>query len=183
MTSLAFSAAIDDPARFRHSASGGAYLGLTPRRYSSGEVNRMGRISRCGDALMRSYLYEAAKYVDPLAQCQPAQELGNQTGQTRRIQEKPVLHWLGRWLPSCIAGGSMAQTSAHQPPSNETKEKRGLWNKNCSRPVKLQARNELSLPGRWQRRVRFRTCRQGAMLLCHDVSDIDPPAVQANAMM
>jgi transposase len=46
MTSLAFSAAIDDPARFRHSASVGAYLGLTPRRYSSGEVDRMGRISR-----------------------------------------------------------------------------------------------------------------------------------------
>jgi transposase len=60
LTSLAFSAAIDDPTRFRHSASVGAYLGLTPRRYSSGEVDRMGRISRCGDALMRSYLYEAA---------------------------------------------------------------------------------------------------------------------------
>jgi len=60
LTALAFSAAIDDPARFRHSASVGAYLGLTPRRYASGETDRMGRISRCGDALMRSYLYEAA---------------------------------------------------------------------------------------------------------------------------
>lgn len=63
LTSLAFSAAIDDPARFRHSASVGAYVGLTPRRYSSGEVDRMGRISRCGDALMRSYLYEAANIM------------------------------------------------------------------------------------------------------------------------
>jgi len=63
LTSLAFSAAIDDPARFRHSASVGAYLGLTPRRYSSGEIDRMGRISHCGDALTRSYLYEAANIM------------------------------------------------------------------------------------------------------------------------
>lgn len=63
LTALAFSAAIDDPARFKHSASVGAYLGLTPRRYASGEIDRMGRISRCGDALMRSYLYEAANVM------------------------------------------------------------------------------------------------------------------------
>lgn len=63
LTALAFSAAIDDPARFRHSASVGAYLGLTPRRYASGETDRMGRISRCGDALTRSYLYEAANVL------------------------------------------------------------------------------------------------------------------------
>ena len=63
MTALAFSAAIDDPARFRSSSSVGAYLGLTPRRYASGEVDRMGRISRCGDALTRSYLFEAANVM------------------------------------------------------------------------------------------------------------------------
>jgi transposase len=63
MTALAFSAAIDDPARFRSSSSVGAYLGLTPRRYASGETDRMGRISRCGDALTRSYLYEAANVM------------------------------------------------------------------------------------------------------------------------
>jgi transposase len=63
MTALAFSATLDDPARFRHSASVGAYLGLTPRRYASGEIDRMGRISRCGDRLMRSYLFEAANIM------------------------------------------------------------------------------------------------------------------------
>jgi transposase len=63
LTALAFRAAIDDPARFRHSSSVGAYVGLTPRRYASGEIDRMGRISRCGDALMRSYLYEAANIL------------------------------------------------------------------------------------------------------------------------
>ena len=63
MTALAYSAAIDDPARFRSSSSVGAYVGLTPRRYKSGEIDRMGRISRCGDALTRSYLYEAANVM------------------------------------------------------------------------------------------------------------------------
>lgn len=63
LTALAFSATIGDPARFKHSASVGAYLGLTPRRYSSGETDRMGRISRCGDPLVRSYLFEAANVM------------------------------------------------------------------------------------------------------------------------
>jgi transposase len=63
MTALAFRTAIDDPSRFRHSASVGAYLGLTPRRYASGEIDRMGRISRCGDPLVRSYLFEAANVM------------------------------------------------------------------------------------------------------------------------
>jgi transposase len=63
MTALAYSATIDDPARFSSSSSVGAYVGLTPRRYQSGDTDRMGRISRCGDALTRSYLYEAANVM------------------------------------------------------------------------------------------------------------------------
>lgn len=38
----------------------GAYLGLTPKRYQSGDADYTGRISRCGDRLLRCYLYEAA---------------------------------------------------------------------------------------------------------------------------
>jgi transposase len=60
MTVLAFTTAIDDPARFEKSASVGAYLGLTPRRHQSGEVDWSGRISKHGDALARHMLYEAA---------------------------------------------------------------------------------------------------------------------------
>ncbi len=51
ITALAFLAAIDDPARFRRSRDVGAYLGLTPRRHASGEVDWSGRISKCGDKL------------------------------------------------------------------------------------------------------------------------------------
>ena len=60
ITALAFCAAIDDPARFRRSRSVGAYFGLTPRRHASGEVDWSGRISKCGDTMARSYLFEAA---------------------------------------------------------------------------------------------------------------------------
>jgi transposase len=41
----------------------GAYLGLTTRRYASGEIDWTGRISKCGDAMLRSYLYEAANVL------------------------------------------------------------------------------------------------------------------------
>jgi transposase len=60
LTALAFRATIDQPCRFRKSRDVGAHLGLTPRRYQSGETDVQGRISRCGDELARTALYEAA---------------------------------------------------------------------------------------------------------------------------
>lgn len=60
ITALAFRATIDRPDRFQHSRDVGAHLGLTPARYQSGETDIQGRISRCGDELARTALYEAA---------------------------------------------------------------------------------------------------------------------------
>lgn len=60
LTALAFRATLDQPSRFRKSRDVGAHLGLTPRRYQSGETDVQGRISRCGDELARTALYEAA---------------------------------------------------------------------------------------------------------------------------
>jgi transposase len=60
ITSLTFVTAIDDPSRFRHSGDVGAFLGLTPKRYQSGEVDVAGRISKAGDRQTRSLLFEAA---------------------------------------------------------------------------------------------------------------------------
>jgi transposase len=60
LTALAFRATIDQPSRFRRSRDVGAHLGLMPRRYQSGETDVQGRISRCGDELARTALYEAA---------------------------------------------------------------------------------------------------------------------------
>jgi transposase len=45
ITALCYLATIDDPTRFKKSRSVGAYVGLTTRRYASGETDRTGRIS------------------------------------------------------------------------------------------------------------------------------------------
>ncbi len=60
LTALAFKSIVDDPGRFRHGSQVAAYIGLVPRRSQSGETDHMGRISRCGDAMLRGYLFEAA---------------------------------------------------------------------------------------------------------------------------
>jgi len=57
---LAFAATIGDALRFSGSRAVGAYLGLTSRRHQSGEMDYTGRISKHGDSLLRSLLYEAA---------------------------------------------------------------------------------------------------------------------------
>ena len=61
VVSLAFVATIDTPARFRTSKAVGPALGLTPVRSQSGNTERIGRISLCGDVLMRTLLFEAAQ--------------------------------------------------------------------------------------------------------------------------
>ena len=63
LTAIAVVTAVDDPAKFKRSRSVGAYFGLTPKRYQSGEKDVTGHISRCGDPLVRSYLYEAANVL------------------------------------------------------------------------------------------------------------------------
>lgn len=63
ITALCYFSTIDDPTRFKKSRSVGAYVGLTTRRYASGETDRTGRISKCGDEMLRSYLYEAANVL------------------------------------------------------------------------------------------------------------------------
>ena len=63
ITALAYASAIDDPRRFSKSTSAAAYLGLTPRRYQSGEIDRAGKISKCGDGMTRSLLFEAAQVL------------------------------------------------------------------------------------------------------------------------
>ena len=63
LTALAFVAAIDDPSRIRRSRDVGAYLGLVPKRYQSGEVDYVGGISKCGDRRVRTLLYEAANVM------------------------------------------------------------------------------------------------------------------------
>jgi transposase len=63
VVALAFISTIDVPSRFRNSKAVGPALGLTPALHQSGESTRVGRISLCGDGMMRTLLYEAAQVM------------------------------------------------------------------------------------------------------------------------
>jgi transposase len=63
VVALTYRATIDVPARFKNSKAVGAVFGLTPSKYQSGEINRTGAISKCGDEMMRVMLYEAAQVM------------------------------------------------------------------------------------------------------------------------
>ena len=71
IVALTYASAIDDPARFTSSKAAGAHFGLTPRKYQSGETDVSGRISKIGDAAVRSVLYEAGNIilVKPIRGC------------------------------------------------------------------------------------------------------------------
>src|SRR5262245_10221667 len=61
VVALTYRATVDVHARFRKSKAVGAVFGLTCSKYQSGEINRSGTISRCGDEMMRVMLYDAAQ--------------------------------------------------------------------------------------------------------------------------
>jgi transposase len=63
LVALTYVAAIDDPGRFKSSKATGAHFGLTPKKYQSGETDITGRISKIGDAGVRTALYEAANVI------------------------------------------------------------------------------------------------------------------------
>lgn len=63
VVSLSFIALIDNPDRFRRTSDVGAFLGLTPRRHQSGEMDWSGRVSKCGDRAVRGLLVQAASCV------------------------------------------------------------------------------------------------------------------------
>lgn len=60
IVALTYRTGVDAPERFKRSRDVGAHFGLTPRRYSSGQTDYDGRISRCGDEMVRTALYQAA---------------------------------------------------------------------------------------------------------------------------
>lgn len=60
IVALTYKTDLGDPSRFKRSDSVGAYYGMTPRQYSSGENIKQGRISRCGAKEVRTLLAEAA---------------------------------------------------------------------------------------------------------------------------
>ncbi len=60
---LTFKSSIEDSGRFSRSVDAGAYAGLVPRRNQSGMRDHKGHITKAGDPMLRSALYEAANSV------------------------------------------------------------------------------------------------------------------------
>jgi transposase len=60
LVALTYRSTVDDPARFEKSSTVGAYFGLTPKKYQSGETDRDGGVSKVGDAMVRTALFESA---------------------------------------------------------------------------------------------------------------------------
>lgn len=60
LVAVTYRSAVDDPGRFAKSRTVGAYFGLTPKKYQSGETDFDGGITKVGDAMVRTALYEAA---------------------------------------------------------------------------------------------------------------------------
>jgi len=97
IVAMGYITGIETPARFSQSSSVGAYFGMTPRRYQSGEVDQTGRVSKCGDALVRSLLYEAAKVLlSRSAKPSDLQAWGHSL--TRRIGKKKATMAVARKL-------------------------------------------------------------------------------------
>jgi transposase len=63
VVAITFRSAVDDPGRFRRSRDVGPHFGLTPRKYQSGEIDVTGSISKVGDRMVRTALYEAASVM------------------------------------------------------------------------------------------------------------------------
>ena len=63
LVAITFTTGVDDPTRFRRSRAVGAHFGLTPKKYQSGETDVTGGISKVGDAMVRTALYEAANVM------------------------------------------------------------------------------------------------------------------------
>ncbi len=63
LTALTFVLTLEDPHRFEKSRSVGAYLGLVPATYRSGERDPQKRISKEGDEMLRKLLVGSAHYI------------------------------------------------------------------------------------------------------------------------
>jgi transposase len=63
IVAITFKSGVDDPSRFKHSRDVGRHFGLTPKKYQSGELDVTGSITKVGDRMVRTALYEAASVM------------------------------------------------------------------------------------------------------------------------
>jgi transposase len=112
VVALTYRATVDVPARFRNSRAVGAVLGLTPCKHQSGESERTGAISKCGDEMMRVMLFEAAQILLMRSTQWSWLKAWAMQIARRRGVKKQSSHWRAGWPWSCTASGSTAPRSA-----------------------------------------------------------------------
>jgi len=91
LTAVLYKAVIDDPSRFKKSKDVAAHAGITPRKYASGEVDYNGRITKCGDTMLRSHLFEAASIIlRPTMKTNPIKQWGTRIAKRSSLKNARV---------------------------------------------------------------------------------------------
>ena len=113
LIAVTFTSAVDDPARFPRSKDVGAHFGLTPRKYQSGETDVTGAVSRVGDAMVRTALYEGGPHpADARRALLGPEALGAGGGQAARHEAGEGGAGAQAGRHACTACGWMARPSA-----------------------------------------------------------------------
>jgi hypothetical protein len=87
LVAITYKSAMDDPSRIAKSKAVGALFGLTPKKYQSGEKDVTGGITRTGDEMVRTALYEAANVLlSRITRVLQAQTLGDGRRQAARFK-------------------------------------------------------------------------------------------------
>jgi transposase len=114
-------AALERPDTFRRSRAVGAWLGLTPRRFQSGEVDYDGHISRRGDGQLRALLYEAAAVLMTRVRRESALRSWGLVCGNGLASNALLPRWLAGWRWSFMPCGSQAHHSIqHSAPARHS---------------------------------------------------------------
>ena len=112
LVSLTYRAGVDDPAHFAKSKSVGAFFGLTPKRYQSGETDVTGAITKVGDAGVRTALHDAANALLTRASKFSTLKRWALDVAKRRACGERGWRWHASWPRCCIEFGRTGRSSS-----------------------------------------------------------------------
>jgi transposase len=150
ITALTFKSCIEDPGRFARSADAGAYAGLVPRRFQSGERDTKGHITKAGDPMLRRALYEAANNLlarveRPCALQRWGKALAQAKGPSAPASPSPASSPFCRTVFGCPTPASNGRNTAH----GLTGHQRG--DLACAAGPRAPGDTEAPAPYRWPR--------------------------------
>ena len=118
ITVLAYVVTLEDPRRVARSRNVGPYLGLSPKRYQSGTIDRALGITKAGDVFLRRTLVQAAQYIlGPFGPDTALRRFGAATpGAAAGARPANARWWRSRasW-PCCCTGSGSAASATWSP--------------------------------------------------------------------